>query len=163
MGMDVFGQNPDCEVGKYFRQNVWGWHSLWQYVEDRFPEIARKVPDAHWNNGHGLDSQSSRELGQLLVDDIGRGEALRYVIALDQMQSSAKVERTQPEWVERERSLVAEATFSSLAMVFGDEDDLRAEFASVVSDLSGMKYELDVSMIQAFAEFLQHSGGFQIW
>ena len=38
MGMDVYGREPEKELGKYFRSNVWWWRPLWNYTAeiDRF-------------------------------------------------------------------------------------------------------------------------------
>ena len=32
MGMDVFGLEPRKEKGEYFRNNVWWWRPLWDFV-----------------------------------------------------------------------------------------------------------------------------------
>ena len=32
MGMDVFGLAPKEEKGEYFRNNVWWWRPLWDFV-----------------------------------------------------------------------------------------------------------------------------------
>lgn len=79
MGMDVYGKNPKSEMGEYFRRNVWGWHPLWEYVEQVHPEIAELVKYAHSNDGDGLGSQDSAKLGELLLDDYESGKAFQYV------------------------------------------------------------------------------------
>ena len=80
MGMDVYGKNPKSEVGQYFRRNVWGWHPLWDYVENVHPEIAELVEHAHSNSGSGLGSRDSKKLAKLLMDDYNSGRVAHYVV-----------------------------------------------------------------------------------
>ena len=40
MGMDVYGENPKNEKGEYFRNNVWWWRPLGDFVCSNYEEIA---------------------------------------------------------------------------------------------------------------------------
>ena len=40
MGMDVFGNNPRNKEGEYFRNNVWWWRPLADFILECYPEIA---------------------------------------------------------------------------------------------------------------------------
>jgi hypothetical protein len=77
--MDVYGQNPSDEVGKYFRRNVWGWRPLWNFVidHDLIPKtVARR---GHYNDGAGLDADGSVELSKCLLGLVDSGLAAEYV------------------------------------------------------------------------------------
>jgi len=52
MGMDVYGIAPIAEVGKYFRNNIWWWHPLWNYVQEVAPHLTEGV-NGHFNDGDG--------------------------------------------------------------------------------------------------------------
>jgi hypothetical protein len=40
MGMDVYGKKPTTEEGKYFRNNIWFWGMLAEYIYEVAPTIA---------------------------------------------------------------------------------------------------------------------------
>jgi hypothetical protein len=44
MGMDVRGEQPITEEGKYLCNNVWWWRPLAPYVCEIAPEDRRKMP-----------------------------------------------------------------------------------------------------------------------
>lgn len=73
--MDVYGKNPTSEVGEYYRQNIWGWHPLWHYVELYHPEYANKVKHGHSNDGDGLEAEDSSQLSLSLKQDLITGMA----------------------------------------------------------------------------------------
>lgn len=79
MGMDVYGKDPINKAGEYFRRNVWGWHPLWEYVEDVHPEIAELVEHAHTNDGDGLNKKDSLRLAEAIQHDIKSGKVADYV------------------------------------------------------------------------------------
>ena len=60
MGMDVIGKKPKAEVGQYFRNNVWWWHPLWEYVCEVPPALANRVRYGHSNDGDGLRARLAR-------------------------------------------------------------------------------------------------------
>jgi hypothetical protein len=78
MGMDVYGSQPTDSKGEYFRNNIWWWRPLWNYVEENFPDIAQKVPGAHYNAGDGLNAEDSLLLASLMQDHIDRGLVKKF-------------------------------------------------------------------------------------
>lgn len=81
MGMDVYGKKPKNEIGEYFRNNVWWWRPLWGYIEDNFPEIAAEVPNAHYNDGDGLNAVKTKILANKLRSHINSGKVKEYELA----------------------------------------------------------------------------------
>lgn len=78
MGMDVYGRNPDADVGEYFRRNVWGWHPLAEAVEAvcsmaEEEDLFNRCEHWHTNDGDGLNAVDSIELADLLEDYITSG------------------------------------------------------------------------------------------
>lgn len=73
MGMDVYGNKPTSETGKYFRNNVWWWRPLADYCCEVAPELTAKCQ--HWqsNDGDGLNARDSKLLALVLKARITEG------------------------------------------------------------------------------------------
>jgi len=56
MGMDVYGNEPASDEGKYFRASIWGWPTITTVME----ACGHDVPVGWYHNdGEGLGSQES--------------------------------------------------------------------------------------------------------
>ena len=79
MGMDVYGLDPSSEAGEYFRNNVWWWRPLADYIMKNAPEHL-VVQCTHWhsNDGDGLDAEAAVELADWLDDQVASGLADEY-------------------------------------------------------------------------------------
>jgi len=78
MGMDVYGEEPTSEQGKYFRNNVWWWHPLAQYCEHVAPELAKRCASWHSNDGEGLNAEDSIELANILQAEVNANRTMQY-------------------------------------------------------------------------------------
>ena len=69
MRMDVIGINPAAEAGEYFRNNVWYWRPLWNYVIDVARDIVNDdvANGCHYNGGSGLNAEQAVALADRLV------------------------------------------------------------------------------------------------
>lgn len=171
MGMDVYGKNPKSESGSYFRRNVWGWHPLWDYVENQHPEIAELVEYAHSNDGDGLDEEKSLELAKLLMDDYNSGRVAEYITERNKALSELPFEDCQ----------ICEGTgirTDELGVQAGwPEKELEPDIAIIVGRTKGScnacggvgkrenwatNYYLEEDDIKEFADFLVECGGFEI-
>ena len=74
MGMDVFGKKPINEAGKYFRNSIWWWHPLAEFLVETYPKVTSKCKDWHSNSGYGLGAKASRDLAKLVKADIRSGK-----------------------------------------------------------------------------------------
>ena len=74
MGMDVIGVNPTNDRGSYFRNNVWWWRPLADFICNNYGEIASACENWHSNDGDGLDAEMSKSLAQSLTADLGNGK-----------------------------------------------------------------------------------------
>lgn len=84
MGMDVHGKHPTSTAGKYFCNNMWWWHPLWDYCVHVAPDIAGKVKYGHSNDGDGLGARDSRKLAERLRAEIDSGRTAAYATAREQ-------------------------------------------------------------------------------
>ncbi len=81
MGMDVYGKAPADEQGEYFRNNIWSWHPLAEYILASAPEALTEAcsPDGwHSNSGDGLDAEQSIALAAWLAQELKLGNVMRY-------------------------------------------------------------------------------------
>jgi len=156
MGMDVYGKTPTAEVGAYFRRSVRGWHPLWEYVEQNHPDLANEVEYGHSNDGDGLDEGGAEELARRLRADVESGTAADYIAARDRDLAS----------LPNEVCRLCDGT--------GQRPDGLYGVPWTKSGCNGCEgwgshrpadthYELELADITEFAEFLESSGGFEIW
>ena len=171
MGMDVYGKNPTDEVGEYFRRNVWGWHPLWEMVEDLFPELASKVQEGHTNSGDGLNAVDSEQLGTLLAEAAKDGRVALWIKERNEAVAALPMEDCQIcdgtgirsdeagiKWGQHDKALSSEQA-AVLGREFGwcngcEGNGWRAPFAS--------HYGTSVECAGEFSDFLAASGGFEI-
>lgn len=159
MGMDVFGINPDSQIGEYFRANIWYWRPLWGYVENNFPEIALKVPDAYVNAGDGLDAHDSFLLGEKIYHHVNGGLAKDY----EQDFNAA----------------IAELPLIPCTLCHGTGQrvwppHITQDWIQTYNGCNGCSgtglerdssswYIFSAELLEEFSSFLIHCGGFQIW
>lgn len=70
MGMDVYGKAPTSEVGEYFRNNVWWWRPLADYILKVHPDLASSCAEWHSNSADGLNAAESVTLADALDADL---------------------------------------------------------------------------------------------
>ena len=60
MGFDIYGLQPENEKGKYFRNNVWGWKPLADYVLS-YTEVPEKE-SKYWytNDGQKVSKETAK-------------------------------------------------------------------------------------------------------
>jgi hypothetical protein len=79
MGMDVFGKKATSETGKYFRNNVWWWRPLANYILEVAPKtLTSKCQAWHMNDGAGLGAGDSKKLATFLQEEVASGRTAVY-------------------------------------------------------------------------------------
>ena len=79
MGMDVYGKKPTAPEGEYFRNNVWSWRPLADYVLSTAPrDLTDRCAYWHSNDGAGLDAEDSVRLADILQAEIDAGRTATY-------------------------------------------------------------------------------------
>lgn len=78
MGMDVYGKAPTSEAGEYFRNNIWWWRPLAEFLTDTYPELTYRCEYWHTNDGDGLDAEGSTALAHALTRDLDNGTVDAY-------------------------------------------------------------------------------------
>lgn len=171
MGMDVYGKAPASETGEYFRNNVWWWRPLANYILETAPEaLTEKRPHWHTNDGAGLDAADSRALADLLQAEIDSGRCASYAAIRDAEQKA----------LPREKCTICDGTGIRM-----DEIGMKMRQPAKVIDAPGhprhgetgwcngcdghgwrensdAMYPFSVENVQEFVNFLRDSGGFEI-
>jgi hypothetical protein len=80
--MDVSGKAPTAEVGNHFRNNIWSWHPLWEYVCEVATHLTEGI-DGHYNDGDGLADVAAIQLAALLSEEIANGRTANYAAKRD--------------------------------------------------------------------------------
>jgi DNA-directed RNA polymerase subunit M/transcription elongation factor TFIIS len=160
MGMDIIGTNPTDPKGEYFRNNVWYWRPLWNYVEEHFPDLADKVPGAHYNDGDGLDEEDSLLLAGLLQAHIDQGKVLQYEKDWKATIESAPLE--QCNYCSQTGVRIWEAGTGP-----NDTQESKMLECNVCQGTGSHRsflsaYGFSEKNVKEFAQFLEHCGGFAI-
>ena len=171
MGMDVYGKDPTCEKGKYFRRNVWGWRPLAEYTIDVDPELASQCEYWGTNDGDGLDGDGSVQMANLMFTHLESGAAGAYVKARD----------THIAGLPREECFLCDGTgirsdergvkYGQTERVIDKPEHPRFGEKGWCNGCDGRgdkpprdaSYYLDERDIRQWAEFLEKCGGFEIW
>ena len=149
MGMDVVGKAAVSERGQYFRNNVWWWRPLWDYCQ-RVSPVCREV-SGQYNDGDGLDAAGAAQLAKDLFTEINSGRTAEYAAA-------RQIEIDQ---LPLEPCDICHGT--------GERNDDIVQGECNGCRGSGTRkpwaamYPFSLDTVQEFAEFVQDSGGFQIW
>jgi len=153
MGFEIVGLQPEKEVGKSFSNDVWYWRPLWGYIAETCWDILseEEIEQGTWNDGYEYSRTKAMKLARRLyellksgkVDEWGR----RYVRALDGLPDE------KCSWC---RGLASGELRKARGKCSGCEGTGRTK-PFVCS------YRFSKDNVEAFAEFAEASGGFQVW
>lgn len=160
MGMDVMGKNPTTKEGEYFRNNVWWWRPLADYILATAPkEITSKC--AYWqsNDGAGLNGRDSVALATFLEGEIAAGRTEAY----------GKRYASQLASLPKERCHICAGTGTRLPIPHCGAGDpkkggLKCNGCGGEGYIENMgaHYPFSVANVQQFIAFLKGCGGFRI-
>jgi len=156
VGFDVFGKNPKNETGKYFRNNVWWWHPLWEYCCQVAPDIAGKVTHGHSNDGDGLDDEDDAlALARRLREELESGRTKEY-----ERQYAAALEA-----LPDEPCRICGGTGGRQPPPQVGPGDVPCNGCSGTGKVRPFVTNCPFSKenVREFVEFLENCGGFEIW
>ena len=78
MGMDVYGLAPANTRGEYFRNNVWWWRPLWDYVIESCDLDEDVELSGHFNDGVQIDELTARRIAKTLFSLLHDGTVANY-------------------------------------------------------------------------------------
>lgn len=151
MGFDISGLKASSKRGEYFRNNVWWWRPLADYVLDNVALPAEETENWGTNDGQEVSEESAIKIADTLDELIKSGKtaeyAKKYKAELDSMP-------------------LQECTFCKGTGKRNDEH-VKGE-CNACSGEGKVKpfstnYPFNVENVQDFADFCRDSGGFQIY
>lgn len=192
MGMDVYGISPKSEKGEYFRNNVWWWRPLWDYVCEVEPKCLEI--SGHYNDGDGIkNAEGAIDLANKLLAEITSGRTATYAKEREEFLNAIpdvtcevcngsgwivpKSDAQNAEFLDYVQGMV---NSGQVVSVSGDEGDfMEAMKQGVQAQIKEPKkcggcegkgerrpwdthYPFSVENVQEFADFLLDSGGFEI-
>lgn len=150
MGMDVYGEAPLSDKGEYFRNNVWWWRPLWNYIGGLGLLSGADLEQGHNNGGHLIPAAQSVEIADRLDAEVASGRCATYAA---KYQASLDALPDEP---------------CDLCSGTGKRTDM--EVKDGCNKCHGKKtvrpfdtyYPFSVENVQEFALFANNSGGFRI-
>jgi len=147
MGFDLIGKKDD----KYFRNNVWYWHPLWDYVCDVCNIDGETRTHGHFNDGIKISAEQALSIAQRLEEELASGRAQAACNFFDETMQSLPDEACE----------YCNGT--------GTRNDMYVKGTCNACKGKGTVrpfetwYHLTVENIESFTEFCKESGGFEIW
>ena len=150
MGMDVYGVAPTSEAGEYFRNSVWSWRPLWDSVSESCDLDEDVELSGHFNDGMQIDEFTARRIAKTLFSLLNDGTVATYQRAHDVLLKALPDEECKH----------CNGT--------GVRDDEYVQGKCNGCNGTGKVrpfetwYSFSEENVQKFAEFADHSGGFEI-
>ena len=165
MGMDVYGKNPSTDAGGYFRNNIWWWRPLADYLTTTYPDLTASCTYWHSNDGDGLDADGAAALADALRVDLENGNAARYAEQYNEMLAGLPMS-------ECDLCAGTGVRTDAIGKQYGyDQPHDPVTGRGGCNGCQGQgkvehweaHYPFDVENVQAFTDFVAASGGFEIW
>ena len=150
MGMEVYGVAPTSEGGEYLRNNVWSWRPLWDFVSESCDLDEDVELSGHFNDGMEIDEFTARRIAKTLFSLLNDGTVATYERAHDVLLKALPDEECKH----------CNGT--------GVRDDEYVQGKCNGCNGTGKVrpfetwYSFSEENVQKFAEFADHSGGFEI-
>ena len=133
MGFDVYGKKPKNKKGEYFRNNVWWWRRLWQFVCAICPDLIKQeeVESGQMNNGQAFSAVRAVAIATRIDKAINTGTATVWKKEIDKEIKKIKKHN------KKKKS--------------GDK-----------GFIWGAEYPFTIQNLKNFSKFCRSSGGFEI-
>lgn len=151
MGFDISGLKATSETGEYFRNNVWWWRPLADYVLDNVVLPSEETENWGTNDGQEVSAKSALKIADTLDALVKSGHTAKHSKEYKAKMKSAPLE---------------ECTFCKGTGKRNDE-----YVKGKCNSCSGKgkvkpfytNYPFSVENVKDFADFCRDSGGFRIW
>lgn len=152
--MDINGLEPKNTKGMCFRNNIWYWFPLWDYIWNELDVLTQEEYEGgRFNDGFIISKEKAKAIAKKLNQLIATGEIENYI-----EQRRKLIDRLPDEVCEycqgtgkREPN---DPSDPGTCAVCGGTGKTRPFIANFHMSIKNMKH---------FAEFCEYSGGFEIW
>ncbi len=175
MGMDVFGNEPKNEAGEYFRNNVWWWRPLWDFVAsiDEIYSVEKNAnrliseemyQSGHCNDGVGLETQEDcdellNRLGWAIEEGLADHQEKQYSEIVKQAKETNKfVEKEMQEFQDKMKKKLGNDV---VPYDYPKKD--KAKWDAIYRKRDNREsYPFSKENVEEFCKFLENCGGFRI-
>jgi hypothetical protein len=162
MGMDVYGEAPISERGKYFRNSCWSWRPLWNFVCEQCSDLlnAKAQNAGHYNDGYLIEKERAERIAKKLRELCESGKVLDF----------------EREYTHHMASIpdVACRICNGTGVRPGGKEQFGAVWFENCNGCNGCHgkgtvrpsetwYPFEAENVLDFTEFCEQSGGFRIW
>ena len=153
--------------GVYFRNNVWWWRRLADYILDHTKCVDEADFDKwHENGGHEVDAETAEQIANQLEHLIATGHAEKYKQEIDAEIKKAEEHNNKVEQMLSELRLeVAKVTGKDAEKIApADYPNPQKEKWHKIIDQQDYRanYPFNIDNVKEFIEFARNSGGFKI-
>ena len=151
MGYDLYGVRATSEKGEHFRNSVWWWHPLAEYVLDNVDIPEEERHGWHSNSGQKVSARTATKIAKVLHAKLASGEVKQYA------EEYAKALEALP----RVPCRLCQGSGKR-------DDDLVHGQCNACNGAGRVKdwathYPFEEENMKEFAAFCADSGGFTIW
>lgn len=175
MGMDVYGNQPKNEAGEYFRNNVWWWRRLWDFIFDidkLFSEhfkVERLISEdlyqsGHCNDGVGLDTELdcknlAKRVAWAIEEKLAEHREKEVNEEIEQAKETNKfVEKEMQEFQDKMKKKLGNDV---VPYDYPKKD--KAKWEAIYSKRDNREsYPFSKENVEEFCKFLENCGGFRI-
>jgi len=172
MGMDVFGK----QKGRYFRNNVWWWRRLWDFVA-HIDELYSKEKNAnrlisedmyhsgHCNDGVGLETQEDcdellNRLGWAIEEGLAHAREREVKEEIERAKQHNKfIEKQREDF----RAKMKKKLGKKVPPIEYPKEDFEEWKKIHLQEDYNAHYPFSVENVKEFCEFLDGCGGFAIY
>ena len=165
MGFDISGLRPKNEKGEYFRNNVWYWRPLAQYVLEETKVIDEVEHEGwHYNDNQIVTEQQAEQISKQLDHLIKNGDCKKFAQEWEKRRKkiekhNEKVEKELDKHVKDVQRRMNNSNLAPKDFPKEDHDKWEKIYRRRNSDAS---YPFSIKNVEEFAEFCENSGGFSI-
>ena len=153
--------------GVYFRNNVWWWRRLADYILDHTKCVDEVDFDKwHENGGHKVDAETAEQIANQLEHLIATGHAEKYKQEIDAEIKKAEEHNNKVEQMLSELRLeVAKVTGKDAEKIAPADypNPLKEKWHKIIDQQDyRANYPFNIDNVKEFIEFARNSGGFKI-
>ena len=162
---DALSKFENENKGYYFRNNVWHWRPLAQYVIEHTKVITdqKKIEGFSYNDGVEISEQEAVQIARQLKHLIKTGHTEKYAEEYMAVYTQAKMNNIK---VQKELETFQDAMDKKHGKDIAPKDYPKEDYEKwnvIYSKFdSNGSYPFHVGNVKEFAEFAEQSGGFQI-
>ena len=151
MGFDLYGHKATSEKGDYFRNNIWWWRPLWEFVEMYCSDILEEqdILRGNYNDGHLITEEKALALAERLETLVKLG-----LVKLHEQYHVMRTENLPRQQCEKCKGKRVLDNDNGEKCNMCDGKGTREHFEKW--------YRFETKNVEEFIEFCKESGGFTI-